>query len=78
MSCIRPTLYVKLHTILEMGSHDESAHILRFLEVPQKGVLKKLFMAFLVPNFTHEGWVASTPSFLMTITITKPCHNCTL
>ena len=33
---------VKFHTILEMGSHDESAHTfgssLRYLEVPPKGV----------------------------------------
>ena len=36
---------VKFHIILEMGSYVKSAHTcrysLRFLEVPQKGVLKK-------------------------------------
>ena len=39
---------VKFHTILEMGSHDESAHTFRsslwFLEVPPKRGLKKSYL----------------------------------
>ena len=49
---------VKFHTILEMGSHDESAHTfgssLWFLEVPQKVLKKKLFMAFFSSEFYHQ------------------------
>ena len=47
---------VQFHTILEMGSHDESAYTfgssLQFLEVPQKGVKKSYLQCFFVLNFT--------------------------
>ena len=53
---------VKFHTILEMGSHDESAHTLgsslRFLEVPQKGFFLSDCLRFLEQNvsstFCHQ------------------------
>ena len=53
-----------LRPFLKTRSHDESAHTfkssLRFLEVPQKGVLKKLFFAFFYHIFLHV-WSYTDP-----------------
>ena len=44
-----------LRPFFKTRSHDESAHTfkssLRFLEVPQKGVFKKLFFCIFLPHF---------------------------
>ena len=53
---------VKFHTIFEMGSHDGSSHTfgssLQFLEVPQKGILKNIFLVLfgtkVISNFYRQ------------------------
>ena len=57
-----------LRPFLKTRSHDESAHTfkssLRFLEVPQKGVLKKLFVCIFFTTFFYMfGLIGSVKTF---------------
>ena len=57
-----------LRPFLKTRSNDESAHTfkssLRFLEVPQKGVFKKLFFCIFLPHFlTRFGLIGSVKTF---------------